>query len=242
MTEVPQELLTLSIPMENSAETSGSQMEIPEIDDDFSYDGYQVVRGEFFAHIYEPSITFNASKVSVNTACVRKLPDVQYVQILVNPETKKLAIRPCEEEEKDSFAWSSGASEKKKKPKQITCKVFFAKIMQLMDWNPDFRYKLLGKLISSGGELLYVFDLKTPEIFKKVYKDGVKPKASRIATYPAEWQNQFGLSVEEHRKQLQINIVKGFAVFDVREREADSLKQEETPSSEQPVEEVPDHV
>lgn len=26
--------------------------------DYFSYDGYQVVRGEFFAHVYEPSISF----------------------------------------------------------------------------------------------------------------------------------------------------------------------------------------
>ena len=26
----------------------------------FSYDGYQVVRGEFFAHTYEPSITLNS--------------------------------------------------------------------------------------------------------------------------------------------------------------------------------------
>ncbi len=38
-------------------------------DDTFSYQGYQVVRGEFFAHIHEPSITFNNSKFSVNTAC-----------------------------------------------------------------------------------------------------------------------------------------------------------------------------
>ena len=29
----------------------------------FSYDGYQVVRGEFFAHTFEPSITFNDNKV-----------------------------------------------------------------------------------------------------------------------------------------------------------------------------------
>ena len=28
-------------------------------DNDFSYDGFQVVRGEFFAHIYEPSFTLN---------------------------------------------------------------------------------------------------------------------------------------------------------------------------------------
>lgn len=43
--------------------------DMPIIDDDaFDYQGYQVVRGEFFAHTYEPSFTFNQFKVSVNTA------------------------------------------------------------------------------------------------------------------------------------------------------------------------------
>ena len=37
---------------------------------EFSYDGYQVVREEFFAHLFEPSVTFNSEKVSVNTACI----------------------------------------------------------------------------------------------------------------------------------------------------------------------------
>lgn len=38
-----------------------------DIDEDisFSYDGYQVVRSEFFAHISEPSISFNNCKVLV---------------------------------------------------------------------------------------------------------------------------------------------------------------------------------
>ena len=66
-------------------------------DNSFNFEGFQVVRGEFFSHIYEPSFTLNQNKVSVNMACIRKLPDVEYVQALVNPETKKLAIRPCME-------------------------------------------------------------------------------------------------------------------------------------------------
>lgn len=33
------------------------------IDNNFNYDGYQVVRGEFFAHLNEPSITFNNNKL-----------------------------------------------------------------------------------------------------------------------------------------------------------------------------------
>ena len=90
-----------------------------EVEEPFSYEGYQVVRGEFFAHIREPSIVFNNSKVAVNSACINKLPEVDYVQILINPDSKKLAVRPCTEDEKDSFLWYS-LQKGKRKPKQIT--------------------------------------------------------------------------------------------------------------------------
>ena len=183
-------------------------------DDDFFYEGFQVVRGEFFSHIYEPSITFNKNKIALNTACIRKLPEVEYVQMLVNPEEKKIAVRPGQEDEKDSFRWRSAGN--KLKPKQITCKVFFAKIMSLMGWNPNNRYKLLGKLIESGGELLFTFDLKTPEIFQRITKEDGSVKASRIPQYPEEWKNQFGLPVDEHRESLQVNIFEGYAVFGIK--------------------------
>lgn len=182
-------------------------------DDSFSYDGFQVVRGEFFAHLSEPSITFNNHKVSLNTACLRRLPDVEYVQILVNQNEHKLVVRPSSEDEKDSFIWCTMGE--KRKPKQITCRVFFAMIIDLMGWNPDYRYKLLGKLIRSGDEYLFAFDLTSTEIFQHFIVEGGKPKVSRTPVFPAEWKNQFGLSVEEHRKRLQVNIFKGYTVFSV---------------------------
>jgi len=58
-------------------------------DDSFNYKGFQVVRGEFFSHVFEPCISFNNYKVYVNTACIKKLPNVDYVQILVNSLAKK---------------------------------------------------------------------------------------------------------------------------------------------------------
>lgn len=184
-------------------------------DNNFSYDGYQVVRGEYFAHIYEPSISFNRSKVSLNTACIKRLPDVDYVQILVNSEENKLAVRPCSEDEKDSFPWCT----LKRKPKQITCRVFFAKIVDLMEWNPEYRYKLLGKLIKSENEYLFIFDLTATEIYQRTMQEGEKPKTSRTPVFPAQWQNQFGLPVEEHRKQLQVNIFNGYTVFGIKDKE-----------------------
>ncbi len=196
----------LSAPSDNSEDLQ---------DDAFSYDGYQVVRGEFFAHLNEPSIAFNQCKVSVNAACLKKMPEVNFVQILINAEQRKLAVRPCEEDEKDSFLWCNTRNAKRK-PKQITCKVFFAKLFQLMDWNPDYRYKLLGKLVQSQNEYLFAFDLDSPEVYQRTTENGTL-KTSRTPTYPAEWQNQFGVDVEEHKKSLQINIFDGYAVFDIKE-------------------------
>ena len=80
MTTEPSDMMKINTPMPITVAPSPSnQMEVID-DDSFSYDGYQVVRGEFFAHIYEPSFTFNNYKVSVNTACIKKLPDVEYVK------------------------------------------------------------------------------------------------------------------------------------------------------------------
>lgn len=184
-----------------------------ENDDAFDYEGYQVVRGEFFAHTYEPSFTFNKFKVSVNAACIKKLPNVEYVQILVNPNEKKLIVKPCFEEEKDSFKWRT----RKNTPKQIKCTIFFAKIINLMHWDPSYRYKILGKLIKSNDQLLFVFDLTTPEIYIRVISKEGKEVSSRKASYPEEWQNQFGVPASEHQMNLQVNIFDGYAVYDIQE-------------------------
>ena len=74
-----------------------------ELDGEFDYEGYQVVRREFFAHTYEPSVTFNNYKFYVNAACLNRFPTVDFVQVLVNQERKILAIRPCEEGDRDAY-------------------------------------------------------------------------------------------------------------------------------------------
>lgn len=187
------------------------------IDENFSYEGYQVVRGEFFAHLREPGISFNDCKVNVNTACIRRLEEVDYVQFLVNPNSKILAVRPCTEDAKDSFKWCYEKKDGKRTPRYISCKMFFAKISELMGWNPNYRYKILGKIIRSESDYLIIFDLTSTEVYEKASrKDGGKTK-SRTPIFPAEWRTQFGLPVEEHQKLLQVNIFDGYTVFGVKD-------------------------
>lgn len=196
----------------------------PEIQEDanFSYDGYQVVRGEFFAHIFEPSVTLSREKVSVNVACLRKLPGTEYVQFLVNPTEKKLAVKPCSEEVKDSFRWCSGEG-KNRKPKTITCRIFFGKVMSLMNWAPEYRYKILGKLIRTRSDLLFVFDLNCAETY--LCREGGRDSSSRSPIYPDSWKNQFGVPVNEHQDLLQVSIFADHAVFRISRAEEDDRKE-----------------
>lgn len=184
-------------------------------DEPFSFDGYQVTRREFFAYTQEPAISFNRFQIYVNSVCLKKCPEVDYVQILVNPEAKKLVIRPCGEDERDSFSWRSNCKIGRK-PKQITCRIFYTKIMDLMGWDPQMRYKLLGKLVHANDEDLFLFDLNAPQMFTRKPNEQAVRRPSRVPILPAEWKDQFGSSVEEHRRSLRIDLFDGYTVFGIR--------------------------
>lgn len=205
-----------------------------EEDDSFSLDKFQVVRREFFSHISEPSITFNNYKIGLNSACIKRLPQIDYIQFLVNRQTQKLAIRPCLESDLHSFQWCTNSGGKRK-PRQVTGKIFFMKLFDMMGWNPNYRYKILGKLIRANGEYLFVFDLTSTEVYQRIVKEGAKPKMSQTPVFPVEWQDQFGIPFEEHRKSLQINIFDNYAVYGIKDKEAEQTAPSDIPvQTEQP--------
>lgn len=190
--------------------------ELLDASQDFNFDDFQVVRREFFSHLREPSITFNNYKFTVNSACLARFPSAEHVQILINRQKKILALRPCNELDRDSFQWCT-LSKGRRKARLITCKLFFAKIVDLMGWEPEHKYKLLGKLVHANGEYLLAFDLTSTEIYRRAESEDAKSRTSRVPQYPLEWQNQFGMPVNEHRKSLQVNIFDNYAVFAVRD-------------------------
>ena len=209
-----------------------------ELAEDFSYDGYQVVRRELFAHLREPAVVIRRDSVTFNTACIAGLEDAVYIQILVNQDNKRMVVRKCEENDKDALRWCV-AKPDKRKSRKMTNKISSAMMYEMMGWNLDCRYKILGHKITFEDETIYVFDLMETEIFldikrKKAKKDtesqsttenanNIEETASsdteeikrknRIPFYPKEWKDSFGLPVEEHRKALEINMLDGYAEF-----------------------------
>lgn len=164
--------------------------------------GYQVTKAELFSHTKEPAITVWQSRIKFNMACLRKFPGVKYIQILIHPDQKRLIIRPCDPDTPDSLRWANGGGEKELKNRDLLCKVFAAKIFDLMGWNEEYRYKVLGKPVTCDGEVLFLFQLSDFELF-------VSGKG-RKSYLPSDWRDYFGTPVEKHEEIYKIDLADGY--------------------------------
>lgn len=176
----------------------------------FSDDGFEVIRSQFFSSSSEPVLSFGRMKMWVNSVCLKRFQETEYIQILVNRGTRTLTLRPSREDARDALPWCSAGS-KKRKPRQLSCPIFFAKIYALMEWNLDCRYRLTGKYLCESGEQLLAFDLRSAEAF---YYSG--DAARRYAPYfPADWRERFGMPAAEHRMEPLIHVFQEYVIFEL---------------------------
>lgn len=182
-----------------------------ELAQDFSYDGYQVVRRELFAHLREPAVVIRRDSVTFNTACIAGLEDAVYIQILINQDNKRMVVRKCEENDKDALRWCIEKPDKRKSRK-MSNKLFSAMMYDMMGWNTDCRYKILGHKITHEDETMYTFDLLETEIFmdtkrkKKANPDSVEKKEELVTaeTNQTPEQNQEEIAAKVARKLNRI--------------------------------------
>ena len=187
----------------------------------FSFTGYQVVRREFISHRFDPAMTIRGNSITFNNSCITKLEDATYIQFLINPVERKLAIRPCDEGARDAVRWCVVRGDKRKS-REITCRPFTEKLYELMQWENIYRYKLQGMRINHNGEVLYLFDLDAKEAFLPQTKDPEtgKRKASK-PILPTEWRDSFGMGVDEHAASTKIDLTEGFVAPEMDEPAAE---------------------
>ncbi len=168
--------------------------------------GYQVTKAELFAHTREPAITIWENRIKFNMACLRRFPGVTHIQLLIHPEQKRLIIRPCNPDAPDSLRWARGGGEKEMSNRDLLCKIFAAKVFDLMGWDRQYRYKMMGNPAVCDGEMLFLFRLTDFELFTS----GKKSKSY----LPGDWRDYFGTPVEQHEESFKINLADGYITTD----------------------------
>ncbi len=185
-------------------------------EDEIDLSDYEVVRPEFFAQIKEPAFTVNVDKISVNAACVRLLPDVDYVKILINLKEKKIVLLPCDDTEVSGYRWCR-TKNGKRYSSQRSGEPFVLILCQIMDWNPDYRYQILGRMVNSRGKAVIAFDLTSVKCYPKAVNEEGKKVSSRRALFTAgEWNGKFGPKYSESRRSLQVDTFEGYTVISIK--------------------------
>ena len=141
------------------------------LSEEFYLEGYQIVRNNFFNDSQKPKMTISKGQVRFNSVCLKKFEDVEYVELLINPVEKCIAVRPCDKDNPNAIRWGRLKNSKwVVTPK--SCAGFAGPLFNIMSWSADCGYKLAGQFIEDGDDKLIVFDLAQPETtqFEQVEK------------------------------------------------------------------------
>lgn len=180
------------------------------LQENFSWEGFQVVRREYISHVYDPAMTVRDTSITFNNACISKLEEATYIHFMINIDKKLMVIRAVEEGVKDAVRWCT-VRDDKRKSRQITCRPLTGRLYEILGWDPVYRYKMQGMKIDYKGVDMFAFDLTEVERFLPQRRD---PQTGKVTVpkgeLPAEWGDSLGVSVEEHDNPEPIDLEEGF--------------------------------
>ncbi|GHU80180.1 resolvase [Clostridia bacterium] len=165
----------------------------------FDLKGYQIVRGLFLSAVaYGPAISISNKCISFNTGCVKKFSAVSHIQILLHPAERKLAIRPCSANDVYNVNWRQSPGGPLYS-KTFMCRSFTAALFDIMEWNPDYIYRVRGVWASRRDDEIIVFNLSeaAAAILCAVNESDV-PAKKRVVTFPEEWESEFGMEFYQY--------------------------------------------
>ena len=197
-------------------EVTEEDIDIEELEKEDLLNNYQVVRREFFAHMYEAAVTFRYDSLSFNSAAINKIAAAMYVQILINPSKKRMVVKMCDMDEKNATKWCKiDKKTGKRASRRMTARMFCAKLYDLLGWAPDNRYKIQGTVMRCEDETILVFNLEETEIFipRQIGDDALSK--SKKSYFPEDWRESFGVTYGELKRSTGVDILEGFALMEV---------------------------
>jgi len=181
---------------------------------DFDMRGFEVARSELFDTVSTPAVTFADRSIKFNMACVKRLGEKNYIELLVNPITQKFAIRPTKKENRHGVYCSKRIG-KRTETKDIPTAAFSDTIFEIFGWNRDCKYRITGSFLEQDGEVAYIFDTANTQAYFKPYvlpakegEDGASaiqpftPIGKHIRAIPQDWTSSFGKEYYLHEQSL----------------------------------------
>lgn len=182
---------------------------------DFDLRGFEITRSEFFDSARKPSVSIGDKKIKFSTEIVKKFGTNNFVELLVNPIERKIAVRPTDSSNR-SGVYFSKSTDGKFHPRDIPASAFMDTLFSMFGWNTDCRYRISGTLLDTDGQIAYIFNAEDSVAFLKscVFSKHdnadeassaahpLTPVGKSIRAIPEEWTQSFGKQFYIHEQSL----------------------------------------
>ena len=212
---------------EETSTIIGEDDNIEELDKEELLNDFQVVRREFFAHTFEIAVSFRYDSLYFNSAAINKMNEAMSIQILINPQKKRMVIKMCGTEEKHAVRWCKiDKKTGKRVPRRMTARMFCAKLYDMMKWAPENRYKIQGIVMRCEDEIILFFDLEETEIFIP-RKEGDDFATRSVRNYfPEGWRESFGVTYGEFKRTVGVEVLDEYALMEVVVKKGEKPKEQ----------------
>lgn len=185
---------------------------------EFDLRGYEIVRSEFFDIANRFSMTISSDRLKFSSSCTRKI-DSAYVEILIHPVKRIIAIRKTTTDNRLAFNWSrvkNGIN----MPRHIGISAISACLFTLSGWDVENKYRIYGTQIENGDSPVILFNISDAEtILSRDTEDKAEDNtdsekkascssAGNMIAYPASWADGFGVDYYSHRYLYESAIPK----------------------------------
>lgn len=182
---------------------------------DFDLRGFEVARTELFDTRDRPVISINNQSIKFNVECVRRYQGKNEMELLINPVTRALALRPAPVDIKYKVVISR-KSEGRFIPTDVASTAFSETLYAILGWNQDYRYRIVGSFVGPESGPVVLFDAQRAEAFVKASSIPVPAddannligapfmaQGSYIRTIPEAMVNRFGDSFYAHERSMK---------------------------------------
>ncbi len=160
----------------------------------FDLSDFEKVDSQLFSTVSQPMCWFKYNQMYFNRACIDKMKNTQYIELLFEPTEKLLAIRSCNEYDDYAIKWGVEKNDKLS-PITKTSSGISHVLFDCMEWNEDYRYKMIGVRRTKNNDSIVIFDLNNAEAICREELESENPDEviSKITSYYDEYlSDHFG--------------------------------------------------
>ncbi len=118
--------------------------------------GFEIAHMDFMDMSKLPSVSIGERAMKFSTSCYRKLPGQEWVELLIHPTMKRLAIRPTSKDNRNAIQWGV-KSGNQTLSRTVHCTAYYQLLCKLLEFDPSKRYRLGANTTRDGNDCVLVF-------------------------------------------------------------------------------------